>query len=162
MGWGGGVVASYPLLSQAPTPVEVELGCDKKSQMPKLNTIVPRLVEDYWALKFAECLQETNFGGLLSFLYHHLIYCFHIFRWFNIISCSTINKFRGSLLSILVYWPSIHNPVSHKQLCTLNNSSPQQTQSPTGRAKEPNWTGLGLTRCISCGPKTEATGDHLG
>jgi hypothetical protein len=24
----GGVVASYPLLSQAPTPVEVELGCD--------------------------------------------------------------------------------------------------------------------------------------
>jgi hypothetical protein len=23
-------VASYPLLSQAPTPVEVELGCDKK------------------------------------------------------------------------------------------------------------------------------------
>ena len=27
--WGGGVVASYPLLSQAPTPVEVELGCDK-------------------------------------------------------------------------------------------------------------------------------------
>jgi hypothetical protein len=29
-GGGGGVVASYPLLSQAPTPVEVELGCDKK------------------------------------------------------------------------------------------------------------------------------------
>jgi hypothetical protein len=27
VGWGG-VVASYPLLSQAPTPVEVELGCD--------------------------------------------------------------------------------------------------------------------------------------
>ena len=26
--WWGGVVASYPLLSQAPTPVEVELGCD--------------------------------------------------------------------------------------------------------------------------------------
>ena len=25
-GWGG--VGSYPLLSQAPTPVEVELGCD--------------------------------------------------------------------------------------------------------------------------------------
>ena len=25
---GGGVVGSYPLLSQAPTPVEVELGCD--------------------------------------------------------------------------------------------------------------------------------------
>jgi hypothetical protein len=25
----GGVVASYPLSSQAPTPVEVELGCDK-------------------------------------------------------------------------------------------------------------------------------------
>ena len=25
--WGGGV-GSYPLLSQAPTPVEVELGCD--------------------------------------------------------------------------------------------------------------------------------------
>jgi hypothetical protein len=24
----GVVVASYPLLSQAPTPVEVELGCD--------------------------------------------------------------------------------------------------------------------------------------
>jgi hypothetical protein len=28
--WGGGWVASYPLLSQAPTPVEVELGCDNK------------------------------------------------------------------------------------------------------------------------------------
>jgi hypothetical protein len=27
----GGVVASYPLLSQAPTPVEVELGCDNIS-----------------------------------------------------------------------------------------------------------------------------------
>jgi hypothetical protein len=26
VGWGG--VDSYPLLSQAPTPVEVELGCD--------------------------------------------------------------------------------------------------------------------------------------
>jgi hypothetical protein len=26
-GWGG-VVGSYPLSSQAPTPVEVELGCD--------------------------------------------------------------------------------------------------------------------------------------
>ena len=26
-------VASYPLLSQAPTPVEVELGCDKISPM---------------------------------------------------------------------------------------------------------------------------------
>jgi hypothetical protein len=25
---GGGVVGSYPLSSQAPTPVEVELGCD--------------------------------------------------------------------------------------------------------------------------------------
>jgi hypothetical protein len=24
------VVGSYPLLSQAPTPVEVELGCDNK------------------------------------------------------------------------------------------------------------------------------------
>ena len=30
MGWSGGVVGSYPLLSQAPTPVEVELGCDNK------------------------------------------------------------------------------------------------------------------------------------
>jgi hypothetical protein len=34
VGWGGGVVGwwggmgSYPLLSQAPTHVEVELGCD--------------------------------------------------------------------------------------------------------------------------------------
>jgi hypothetical protein len=28
VGWGGWV-AYYPLLSQAPTPVEVELGCDK-------------------------------------------------------------------------------------------------------------------------------------
>jgi hypothetical protein len=27
-GGGGGGVGSYPLLSQAPTPVEVELGCD--------------------------------------------------------------------------------------------------------------------------------------
>jgi hypothetical protein len=29
VGWGGGV-GSYPLLSQAPTHVEVELGCDNK------------------------------------------------------------------------------------------------------------------------------------
>jgi hypothetical protein len=28
-----GVVASYPLLSQAPTPVEVELGCDNKKSI---------------------------------------------------------------------------------------------------------------------------------
>jgi hypothetical protein len=28
VGGGGWWVASYPLLSQAPTPVEVELGCD--------------------------------------------------------------------------------------------------------------------------------------
>jgi hypothetical protein len=28
---GGWVVGSYPLLSQAPNPVEVELGCDKKT-----------------------------------------------------------------------------------------------------------------------------------
>jgi hypothetical protein len=34
-GWGGwgGWVGSYPLLSQAPTPVEVELGCDNCRQM---------------------------------------------------------------------------------------------------------------------------------
>ena len=31
MGW----VASYPFLSQAPTPVEVELGCDKKDLKEK-------------------------------------------------------------------------------------------------------------------------------
>ena len=33
--WGGvgGVVASYPLLSQAPTPVDVEFGCDNKDQV---------------------------------------------------------------------------------------------------------------------------------
>ena len=32
MGWGGGWwVGSYPLLSQGPTHVEVELGCDKKA-----------------------------------------------------------------------------------------------------------------------------------
>jgi hypothetical protein len=29
VGWWG-EVGSYPLLSQAPTPVEVELGCDKR------------------------------------------------------------------------------------------------------------------------------------
>ena len=29
--WGG-VVASYPLLSQAPTPVKVELGCDNNNK----------------------------------------------------------------------------------------------------------------------------------
>ena len=32
VGWGG-VVASYPLLSQAPTPVEVELGCDNNQNL---------------------------------------------------------------------------------------------------------------------------------
>ena len=31
-GWWGGVVASYPFLSQAPTHVEVELGCDNNVQ----------------------------------------------------------------------------------------------------------------------------------
>ena len=35
--WVGGWVASYPLLSQAPTPVEVELGCDNY----KLHTAHP-------------------------------------------------------------------------------------------------------------------------
>ena len=39
VGWGGGVGASYPLLSQAPTPVEVELGCDKISQNKKNNNV---------------------------------------------------------------------------------------------------------------------------
>jgi hypothetical protein len=34
VGWGGVVVVgSYPLSSQAPTPVEVELGCDNKKKM---------------------------------------------------------------------------------------------------------------------------------
>ena len=33
VGWGG-VVASYPFLSQAPTPVEVELGCDNSADPP--------------------------------------------------------------------------------------------------------------------------------
>ena len=31
---GGGVVASYPFLSQAPTPVEVEFGCDNFYSSP--------------------------------------------------------------------------------------------------------------------------------
>jgi hypothetical protein len=31
-GWGGGG-GSFPLLSQAPTPVEVKLGYDKKSNL---------------------------------------------------------------------------------------------------------------------------------
>jgi hypothetical protein len=35
-------VGSYPLLSQAPTPVEVELGCDKKA-INKLK-IDPRIL----------------------------------------------------------------------------------------------------------------------
>ena len=30
-------MASYPLSSQAPTPVEVELGCDKKLYQPSLQ-----------------------------------------------------------------------------------------------------------------------------
>jgi hypothetical protein len=38
VGWGG-VVASYPLSSQAPTPVEVELGCDN-CKLPKLIYLV--------------------------------------------------------------------------------------------------------------------------
>ena len=37
MGW---VVGSYPLSSQAPTPVEVELGCDNSQNMDKLVLIV--------------------------------------------------------------------------------------------------------------------------
>jgi hypothetical protein len=44
-GGGGGVVGSYPLLSQAPTPVEVELGCDNMcsinySQLAGNNSLV--------------------------------------------------------------------------------------------------------------------------
>ena len=37
MGWGGGV-GSYPLLSQAPTHVEVELGCDNINIPPTDRT----------------------------------------------------------------------------------------------------------------------------
>jgi hypothetical protein len=35
------VVASYPLLSQAPTPVEVELGCDNKPTKAKPTKTTP-------------------------------------------------------------------------------------------------------------------------
>jgi hypothetical protein len=35
---GGVVVGSYPLSSQAPTPVEVELGCDKNMHKPPTIT----------------------------------------------------------------------------------------------------------------------------
>ena len=38
---GGGWVASYPLLSQAPTPVEVELGCDNNCR--KMKAVVWKL-----------------------------------------------------------------------------------------------------------------------
>ena len=40
----GGGVGSYPLSSQAPTQVEVELGCDntKNSSLPKFATLVSR------------------------------------------------------------------------------------------------------------------------
>jgi hypothetical protein len=36
-GGGGGVVGSYPLSSQAPTPVEVELGCDNMAYKPPFS-----------------------------------------------------------------------------------------------------------------------------
>jgi hypothetical protein len=42
-GGGGGVVASYPLLSQAPTPVEVELVCDNKT-MKFYQKMTPNIV----------------------------------------------------------------------------------------------------------------------
>jgi hypothetical protein len=40
---GGGwvVVASYPLSSQAPTPVEVELGCDNYTNEKDIFNITP-------------------------------------------------------------------------------------------------------------------------
>ena len=36
--WGG--VASYPLLSQAPTPVEVELGCDNSGRRGQITDVL--------------------------------------------------------------------------------------------------------------------------
>jgi hypothetical protein len=36
-------VGSYPLLSQAPTPVEVELGCDNRSRTFVFQKLWPKL-----------------------------------------------------------------------------------------------------------------------
>ena len=56
--WGGGWMASYPLLSQAPTPVEAELGCDKNYQQSKesiLNenqAVVFKEIKRIWRCRF--------------------------------------------------------------------------------------------------------------
>ena len=43
--WWGGGVGSYPFLCQAPTPVEVELGCDKKDAIALLYKLHNYIVE---------------------------------------------------------------------------------------------------------------------
>ena len=53
MGWWGGV-GSYPLSSQAPTPVEVELGCDNYGEAIDLNKY-PVTIR-----KQSYCLMPTN------------------------------------------------------------------------------------------------------
>jgi hypothetical protein len=48
---GGGGVASYPLSSQAPTPVEVELGCDNIYKYGPVPVSLSGLIDIHFRLK---------------------------------------------------------------------------------------------------------------
>ena len=59
------MVASYPLLSQAPTPVEVELGCDNNSIWDELSTPEKeKLMKDLSDIDLAEMtdIYQKTFG----------------------------------------------------------------------------------------------------
>jgi hypothetical protein len=53
-----GVVGSYPLSSQAPTPVEVELGCDNKDKHFKSNPPAPKKIDN--GINFINCKQYNQ------------------------------------------------------------------------------------------------------
>jgi hypothetical protein len=65
-GWWWGGVASYPLLSQAPTPVEVELGCDKNLGRQKLKRAIRMSTTPLSAWNFTIELPRGQFYYLIQ------------------------------------------------------------------------------------------------
>ena len=51
-------MGSYPLLSQAPTPVEVELGCDNTTKLWLLDSPLQKVVKKNHAHEGLECETE--------------------------------------------------------------------------------------------------------
>ena len=67
----GVVVASYPLLSQAPTPVEVELGCDN------IASIIPYLFQgqtEKLEIEFKHFTEMVIRGGVVSKQFMHKVF----------------------------------------------------------------------------------------